>query len=90
MLSYSQKYYEKNKAEIILKNTERQSKSEKYKAYQKEYYIKNKKKSKTDLSENDKWLKEYNKKLKKSEYYKEYYDNKKVKNKIEKTITLIL
>jgi hypothetical protein len=89
MSSYSQKYYELNKKSIILKNVERQSKSETYKKYQREYYLKYRKKTK-QLTDNEKWLVEYNKKVKKSEYYKDYYENKIVKNKIDKSLSLIL
>ena len=89
MSSYSQIYYEKNKKCIISKNIERQSKSEKYKTYQREYYLKHRK-LKDNLTDNEKWLVEYNKRVKKTEYYKDYYENKKVKNRIEKSLTLIL
>lgn len=89
-LSYSQKYYMKNKDKIIKKNVERQSKSNKYKEYQKQYYLKHKKKKKKELSDNEKWLLEFNKKLKRQEYYKQYNENKKIKNKIDKSLTLIL
>jgi len=89
MSNYSQIYYEKNKTSIIAKNIERQSKSEKYKKYQREYYLNNIQKTK-NLTDNDKWLLQYNKRIKKSEYYKEYNENKKAKNKINKSLILIL
>lgn len=43
MTNYSELYYLKNKEQIIKKNIERQSKSPKYKEYQKQYYLKHKK-----------------------------------------------
>ena len=86
MSNYSQIYYEKNKTSIIAKNIERQSKSEKYKKYQREYYLNNIQKTK-NLTDNDKWLLQYNKRIKKSE---EYNENKKAKNKINKSLILIL
>jgi hypothetical protein len=63
MSNYSQIYYEKNKTSIIAKNIERQSKSEKYKKYQREYYLNNIQKTK-NLTDNDKWLLQYNKRIK--------------------------